>query len=143
MTRNLLFVAVLAGASAAMAQSVAGLWDASVTVNGLEIPFRLELSGSGSSVEGAFFNGDERVTSTSGRLAPEGGLLVTFDYLGAKLEAHWKDGALEGQYTRSGHPYPFRARRSSPPPRPPRTSPRLRACGRSAPRAPKANRPGT
>ena len=48
-------------------QSPAGLWDATVVVNGLEIPFRFEITGSGSALAGSFFNGDEKVTSTSGK----------------------------------------------------------------------------
>jgi hypothetical protein len=53
--------------SRAGAQPVNGLWDATVLVNNgaLEIPFRFELSGSGSNVKGSFFNGDDRTTSTS------------------------------------------------------------------------------
>jgi len=96
--------------------SLAGLWDATVTVTGgLEIPFRLEISGSGSSIKGFFFNGDDKVTSTSGQL-DNGRLVLSFDEYGTKLEASVKDGQLDGQYTRGtrGAPYPFRAKRFSP-----------------------------
>src|SRR5229473_8280656 len=98
--------------------SLAGLWDATVTVTGgLEIPFRLEISGSGSSIKGSFFNGDDKVTSTTGQLE-NGSLVLSFDEYGTKLEATVKDGRLEGQYTRGtrGAPYPFQARRFVPAP---------------------------
>ncbi len=98
--------------------SLAGLWDATVTVTGgLEIPFRLEISGSGSSIKGSFFNGDDKVTSTTGQLE-NGSLVLSFDEYGTKLEATVKDGRLEGQYTRGtrGAPYPFQARRFVPTP---------------------------
>src|SRR5688500_1581627 len=49
------------------AGSLAGLWDAAVVVNGLEIPFRFEIAGSGSNVSGWFFNGEEKVLSTGGK----------------------------------------------------------------------------
>ena len=99
------------------AQPVNGLWDATVLVNNgaLEIPFRFELSGSGSSVKGSFFNGDDKTTSTSGTLA-NGTLSLNFDELGSKLEATLKDGQLDGQYSRGtrGAPYPFHAKRFTP-----------------------------
>jgi thiol-disulfide isomerase/thioredoxin len=98
---------------------VSGLWDATVLVNNgaLEIPFRFELSGSGSNVKGSFFNGDDKTTSTSGSLE-NGKLSLSFDELGTKLDATLKDGRLEGEYSRGtrGAPYPFAARRYVPVP---------------------------
>jgi len=113
-----LMVALVTFPSRAGAQSLTGLWDATVVVNGgLEIPFRFELAGSGSSVKGSFFNGDDKVTSTTGRLE-NGKLVLTFDEYGTALEATVKDGRLEGQYTRGtrGAPYPFQAKRFVPVP---------------------------
>ncbi len=110
-------VAVLARPLPAAAQSLAGLWDATVTVsNGtLDIPFRFEIAGAGAAIKGSFFNGDEKVTSTTGRL-DNGKLLLTFDEYGSQLEATITDGRLEGQYSRStrGAPYPFKAVRFTP-----------------------------
>jgi thiol-disulfide isomerase/thioredoxin len=110
-------VAMIGRPPAAAAQSLNGLWDATVLVNNgaLEIPFRFELSGSGSNVKGSFFNGDEKTTSTSGSLN-NGGLALSFDDLGTKLEATVKDGRLEGEYSRGtrGAPYPFTAKRFVP-----------------------------
>jgi thiol-disulfide isomerase/thioredoxin len=112
-------LALLTLPSRAAAQSLAGLWDATVTVNNgaLEIPFRFELAGSGSNIKGSFFNGDDKVTSTTGQLQ-NGSLVLTFDEYGTKLEATVKDGRLEGQYSRGtrGTPYPFQARRFTPVP---------------------------
>jgi thiol-disulfide isomerase/thioredoxin len=110
-------VALLAVPSRAGAQSVTGLWDATVLVNNgaLEVPFRFELSGAGTNVKGSFFNGDDKTTSTSGSLQ-NGKLTLNFDELGTSLEATLKDGRLEGQYSRGtrGAPYPFSARRFVP-----------------------------
>ncbi len=107
MRRNLLLGALLC--PLALAQSVSGLWDASVTVNGLEIPFRMEFSGSGADVQGSFFNGDEKVTSTSGRLE-SGTLLLKFDYYAATLNATLAAGSMSGIYVRANRPYPFHAK---------------------------------
>jgi len=114
--RSKLFVlataAMLALPPIARAQSLAGLWDATVVVGGVDVPFRMEITGSGAGVKGSFFNGDEKVTSTSGRFT-NGALALSFDEYETKLEATLKDGRLEGQYSRGtrGAPYPFQAKR--------------------------------
>src|SRR5262245_19824199 len=46
--------------------SIHGRWDAVVVVNGVEIPFRFDLAQTTGGVNGSFFNGDERIESTSG-----------------------------------------------------------------------------
>jgi thiol-disulfide isomerase/thioredoxin len=124
MTRTALvvFVSAVIGLAAlpsrASAQSLNGLWDASVVVNdGVEIPFRFEIAGSGPAIKGSFFNGDEKVTSTTGRFE-NGALVLSFDEYGTTLEATLKDGRLEGQYSRGtrGAPYPFQAKRFAPVP---------------------------
>src|SRR3954463_8661315 len=75
-------------------QSISGLWDASVVVNGgIEVPFRFEIAGSGPAVKGSFFNGDEKVTSTTGQF-DNGRLVLSFDEYGTRLEATLKDGRL-------------------------------------------------
>jgi thiol-disulfide isomerase/thioredoxin len=120
-------VAMLA-ASPALAQTPAGLWDATVTVsttpNGpgtppvpVDIPFRFEITCGGAACatpKASFFNGDDKVTSTSGEFT-NGTLTLSYDEYGTKLEATLRDGRLEGQYSRGtrGAPYPFRARKFS------------------------------
>jgi thiol-disulfide isomerase/thioredoxin len=98
------------------AQALSGLWDATVIVNNnVEIPFRMQFEGTGSAVKGSFFNGDEKLTSTTGQFV-NGALVLSFDEIGTSLEATLKDGRLEGQYSRGtrGTPYPFRAKRFAP-----------------------------
>jgi len=118
----LLFVAALLALAArpvrVEAQSISGLWDASVVVNGgIEVPFRFEIAGSGKAIKGSFFNGDEKVTSTTGSFE-NGALILSFDEYGTKVEATFKDGRLDGQYSRGtrGAPYPFQAKRFAPAP---------------------------
>jgi peroxiredoxin len=104
-------------ADAASAESLVGLWDATITVNNIAIPFQFELADGGDRVSGSFFNGADKFTSTSGRF--DGALLtLSWDYYASKLEATLKDGVLEGTYTRAsrqrGGPIPFTARRAAP-----------------------------
>jgi peroxiredoxin len=105
-------LALLTFPARAGAQALNGLWDATIVVNGVEVPFRMELSGSGSDIKGSFFNGDEKTTSTMGQLQ-NGALVLSFDEYGTKVEATVTDGRLEGQYTRGtrGAPYPFQAKK--------------------------------
>jgi peroxiredoxin len=96
-----------------MAQSLAGLWHATVkTSGGEEIPFRFEIEGGGSGIKGTFFNGDERFTSTAGQQADKS-LNFTWDYFAATLDAKVDGDAIDGTYTRGhGAPMHFHATRS-------------------------------
>jgi peroxiredoxin len=102
----------LAGGGAA--QSLEGLWDATVVVDEIEIPFRIEFAGSGRNVQGWFFNGEEKVPSTSGNFA-DGRLQLSFDHYATRLGANLRDGILKGRYDRGARGYyPFRAKRFVP-----------------------------
>src|ERR1017187_10154575 len=105
LTASLFFAAALG------AQSLTGRWDCTVTVNGNEIPFRMEFSGDGASVAGNFFNGDERLPSTGGQLQ-EGALRLNFDQYASRLEAKVTEGGLEGRYGRDPRWNAFRAPRA-------------------------------
>jgi thiol-disulfide isomerase/thioredoxin len=114
MNGKLTLAALLALAPVAMAQSLAGRWDATVNIRGVEIPFRFDVSGEGAAIKGAFFNGDIRFNSTSGRVE-NGTLALGWDYYASRLEATYKDGALDGNYIQSRRvgevKYPFHATR--------------------------------
>jgi thiol-disulfide isomerase/thioredoxin len=75
----------------------------------------MEFSGAGPAVNGSFFNGDEKITSTTGAFQ-NGSLTLSFDEYGTSLDATLKDGVLDGQYARGtrGAPYPFHAKRFVP-----------------------------
>ena len=116
-------VALLALGASSLAQSVtrpgtqtiAGRWDATIQINGVETPFPLEISGSGTNVIGYFFNGDDRYASTQGRFE-NGKLALFWDYYAATLDATLKDGVLEGQYAgtrRMKGPFAIRATRET------------------------------
>jgi thiol-disulfide isomerase/thioredoxin len=120
MRRLLILVLALGLAAPALtraqapAPSLSGLWDAAVVVNGLEIPFRFEIAGAGATINGSFFNGDEKVTSTGGRFE-DGSLKLDFDHYATALEASLVDGRLAGIYNRGTTYYPFYAKRFTPP----------------------------
>ena len=105
----------------AFAQSPAGLWDASVTLTlpnnagTNDVPFRFEIVCGGTNCatpKGSFFNGDDKVTSTTGTFT-KGALSFSYPEYGTQLDATLKNGRLEGQYSRGtrGAPYPFQAKR--------------------------------
>lgn len=94
---------------------IQGRWDAVVVVNDVEIPFRFEIAETDSGVSGSFFNGEERIQSTSGGFA-NGTLTLAYDHYATRLEARLVDGQFEGRYERArGAPYSFRARPAAPP----------------------------
>jgi peroxiredoxin len=98
-----------------LAQSIAGQWDATIQINGVETPFPLEISGSGTNVTASFFNGPDRYASTQGRFE-NGKLILNWEYYAATLEATLKEGVLEGQYAgtrRMKGPFAIRARRAA------------------------------
>jgi thiol-disulfide isomerase/thioredoxin len=94
--------------------AITGLWDAAVIVNGLEIPFRFEISGDAAAPIGSFFNGDEKVTSTGGKFE-NGALTLNFDHYATAVEASLVNERLAGIYNRGTTFYPFYARRFTPP----------------------------
>lgn len=115
---------ILAGLMTASAQtpdaqpatSPAGLWDATIKVDTLEIPFRFEIAGKGANLKGSFFDGDRRVTSTRGTFE-NGALTFAFDGFATTLQATLtSDGQLTGEYQRGKRPpYPFQAVRAASP----------------------------
>jgi thiol-disulfide isomerase/thioredoxin len=110
-------LSVMSPARAVAAPSpVAGLWDAIVVSNGIEIPFRFEIAGDGADVQGFFFEGDRKVGSTAGSFA-DGVLKLDYDHLNTLLEATLADGQLTGTYKNkraNSRPQDIRMRRFTP-----------------------------
>jgi thiol-disulfide isomerase/thioredoxin len=99
----------------ASGQSVEGTWDATVTVNNVSVPFRIEINGTGANVHSYFFNGDDRVNPSNTGTFQNGSLVLTFDSYATKLEASLNDGVLAGTYGGvSGNAYAFQAKRQDP-----------------------------
>jgi thiol-disulfide isomerase/thioredoxin len=91
------------------AEPTARLWDAAVTVNNVEIPFRMEIQAKPQATA-AFFNGDLRIPSASGQFS-DNVLTLRFDLYATKLEAKWDGTAFTGTYSKAGRaPYGFKAK---------------------------------
>ncbi|MGA3086983.1 MAG: TlpA disulfide reductase family protein [Terriglobales bacterium] len=109
---GLSLLAMLSLALSAPGQSVDGVWDATVSVNNVAVPFRIEIDGTGPEVHSYFFNGGDRVNPSNSGTFQNGSLVLNFDSYATRLEASLKDGALIGTY--GGDPrsaYPFQATR--------------------------------
>ena len=114
MSRILGILTLLMLAPLAQSQALAGMWEGTVTYGGLDIPFRIDISGAGANVKGAFLNGDQRVTSTGGSFG-RGSLVLNFDMYAEKLRATLQDGQLQGTIEGKWGPgppssLPFRAK---------------------------------
>jgi hypothetical protein len=99
----------------ASGQTLEGTWDATVTVNNVSVPFRIEIDGTGADVHSYFFNGDDKVNPSNSGTFQNGSLVLTFDSYATKLEATLDDGILTGTYgDGSGSAYAFQAKRHEP-----------------------------
>jgi thiol-disulfide isomerase/thioredoxin len=113
----LLVAAHLAPAPRA-ASGIDGLWEATVVAGGVEIPFRFEIATNGTDAQGFFFEGDQKVGSTSGRFADEV-LTLEYDFLNTTLNLTLEGDQLHGAYTNkrpNAKPQSVRAHRFSPVP---------------------------
>lgn len=110
---KLLSLPLLLAAVLPAAEPASGLWDATILYNDVAIPFRMEIAVAGPKATGAFFNGDERLQSTSG-VYQDSNLSLRFDYLNGKLEAAWNGATFKGNYLRNGRTFAFEARRFAP-----------------------------
>ena len=102
--------------SMATESGIDGLWDAVVVVNKVEVPFRFEMAHNGTQAQGFFFEGDQKVGSTSGRFE-NGTLKLDYDFLNTTLEASVDGDQLRGTYRNrrpNARPMEFRARRFAP-----------------------------
>lgn len=107
---SLLFPSAAVSALAAE-NSAAGTWVGTAQVNGHPVPFRLEISGSGDRVRGAFLNGRERSVSSSGSYAG-GHLVLNFDYYANTLDATLGNGTLTGTFGGHVRSLPITAQRN-------------------------------
>jgi len=89
--------------------SAAGQWVGSAEMNGNQIPFRLDISGSGDQVRAALVNGKEESPASSGSFSG-GHLVLHFDYYANTLDASLKDGVLSGTFGGHSHTVPLIAR---------------------------------
>src|ERR1700728_4182668 len=86
----------VANAICAGAQTPTGQWDASLNVDGVRIPFRLDIATGGNGLVGTLYNGDDKETTTSAE-SQNGALVLRFDHYLTTIHATQKSGKLEGE----------------------------------------------
>jgi thiol-disulfide isomerase/thioredoxin len=113
-----LFAAALAGAGSAFAAepsgaAVDGRWDAVLTRNGVDIPFRLDIKGEGPSLQGVFYNGFQPYDGTTSASYKDGQLTLNVQHylttINAKLDGGQLAGTAVAQNRESSADYSFRA----------------------------------
>jgi len=78
------------------AETVDGRWNASLIHNGQEIPFRLDISGSGPTLKGTLYNGFVPYDGTTSATFEEGRLVLNIEHYLTVIDATLKDGTLSG-----------------------------------------------
>jgi len=99
--RAISLIAILSSSGAAIAadqsaRPVDGHWDAVLTRNGLEIPFRLDIKGTGPNLKGVFYDGFEPYDGTSSATFQDGKLTLNIEHYLTTITATFDDGKLNG-----------------------------------------------
>ncbi len=85
--------AVAAGTDAA---ALNGRWDAVLTRDGTDIPFRLDIKGSGDTLQGVFYDGFKPYDGTTSASFKDGKLTLNVEHYLTTISADVKDGQLDG-----------------------------------------------
>jgi thiol-disulfide isomerase/thioredoxin len=97
--------------------AVDGRWDAVLTRNGSEIPFRLDIKGDGPTLQGVFYDGFQPYDGTTKASFQDGKLTLNIEHYLTTISAKLDNGVLTGeavaQNRESGANYAFRAVRHS------------------------------
>lgn len=121
--RNLALAAVLLSSAAGFAQSstnhnnLAGRWDAVFTLDGRDVPFRLDIADDGQKVKGTLFNGDKDTETTTSAKINNNEVVLDFEHylttISANLNGDALTGKLRGRFERDKYiaDYPFHATR--------------------------------
>ena len=91
--------------AALAAESIAGRWDAALVNNGPDVPFRLDISGTGNDLKATFFDGDRPSETTTSASFQDGKLVLKSDHYLTTISASLKDGQLVGDTTLQGPGY--------------------------------------
>jgi thiol-disulfide isomerase/thioredoxin len=91
-------VAIIAswGAVALAADTISGRWDAQLVRNDNVIPFRLDISGSGSTLKGTLYDGFRPYEDTTSASFKDGKLVLNIEHYLTTITATYKDGQLVG-----------------------------------------------
>jgi len=89
---------ILAASATAQQPSDAidGRWDATLISHGVQVPFRLDISGSGPSLKGTLYNGFDPYDGTTSATFYDGKLVLQIEHYLTTIAATFKDGELTG-----------------------------------------------
>lgn len=90
------------------ASAVAGRWDAVLQGNGPDVPFRLDLSGTGPALKGTFYDGSAPYDSTTSGSFEDGKLVLKAEHYLTTITAKLENGDLVGETTLQGPSYSLR-----------------------------------
>jgi len=103
------------GAAFAADAGVAGQWDAVLSRNGADIPFRLDITGEGAGLKGVFYDGFKPYEATTHASFQNGNLTLDLEHyltiINARLEGGQLNGNVLAQGRESSAQYTFRATR--------------------------------
>lgn len=111
--------AMAAETSAGGAQ-LSGRWDAVLSRNGVEIPFRLDIKGEGPTLQGVLYDGFQPYENTTSATFQDDKLVLYLDHYLTTISASLADGKLTGAVVTEnrdyGAQYGFKATRHAPSP---------------------------
>jgi thiol-disulfide isomerase/thioredoxin len=84
---------------------IAGRWDAALLNNGPDIPFRLDISGSGPTLKGTFYDGFKPYDATTSASFKDGQLILNAEHYLTTITANLKNGELTGHTVLEGPGY--------------------------------------
>ncbi len=99
-----------ASSQAPAPQTLGGLWDATVLVNGVAVPFQFLLSQDKTGPHGVFFDGERRINPSSAGAFKDGRLTLEFASYATRLDAKLENGVLKGDFGSARSSYVFEAR---------------------------------
>ncbi|HZQ41097.1 MAG TPA: hypothetical protein VFA87_09890, partial [Rhizomicrobium sp.] len=108
-----LFAGTGANAAAGSAQSVDGRWDAVLSRDGVDIPFRLDIKGQGQNLKGVFYDGFKPYDGTTSASFQDGKLTLNLEHYLTTIDATLDHGRLSGELSTKGRAsgYTFAATR--------------------------------
>jgi len=89
-------VSVAVAQSTIASESIDGRWDASLDNHGTQIPFRLDISGSGPSLKGTFYDGFNPYDGTTSATFQDGKLTLNIEHYLTTITATVNNGSLTG-----------------------------------------------
>jgi hypothetical protein len=94
-------VSVAVAQSGSGSESIDGRWDASLDNHGTQIPFRLDISGSGPTLKGTFYDGFKPYDGTTSATYQDGKLTLSIEHYLTTITASVNNGALTGMWSPS------------------------------------------